>query len=452
MKKKFVVFTVLLLAMMALLVPAASAAIGSYNTGFQVQNLSDTDPANIHISYVNQDGTEDSSADIQIPAGGSNTSFPIGASAGFDGSVVISSDQPVAAITNILGDGLAYGASYESFSSGAGTVSLPLIMKGNSGFDTWFNVQNTGDSATDVTIDYSNSACSDTITGLAPGAAKTIKQAVNSCLPAGYVGSATATAAAGGEIVATVLEVGPDTLFAYNGFTGGSTSPVAPLINANNAGYVTGVQVQNAGASATDVTINYSPVPGLGTACAETKTVAPGESETFALYAFSFAGDPNPGTDNCAFGAQFVGGATVSQTGSEPIVTIVNQLNIGDAKGSAYNGFDPAESSAIVVMPLIMDRNSGFWTGFNVQNVGGDGVTVTCDFVSSNGGASSSASSPSLDGGDAWNSLQLNALGSGWVGSATCSASAGGSLLAVVNELQTGAAGDQFYAYTAFGK
>jgi hypothetical protein len=365
---------------------------------------------------------------------------------------VISSDQPVAAITNILGDGLAYGASYESFSSGANAVSMPLIMKGNSGFDTWFNVQNTGDSATNVTIDYSNSACSDTITGLAPGAAATVEQDGHACLPAGYVGSATATASAGGEIVATVLEVGPDTLFAYNGFTSGSTQPVMPLVNANNSGFITGIQVQNAGAASTDVTINYSPVPGLGTACAETKTVAPGESETFALYAFSFAGDPNPGTDNCAFGAQFVGGATVSQTGSEPIVTIVNQLNIGSAKGSAYNGFDPAAASNAVVMPLIMDRNSGFFTGFNVQNVGSNGVTVSCDFVSSNGGPSSTATSPSLNTGDAWNDIQLNALGSGWVGSATCTASAGGNLLAVVNELNANLPGDQFYAYTAFGK
>lgn len=448
--KKFMVVSMLLLAMVLMIVPAAFG-ITSYQTGFQVQNLSDTDTANITVEYYNQDGSVDATVSDTVDPGSSNTYFPIGASAGFDGSVVISSDQPVAAITNILGDGLAFGASYESFSSGAGTVSLPLIMKGNSGFTTWFNVQNTGSSAVDVTIDYSGGSCSETVTGLQPGAAATIDQADTACLSAGYVGSAVLTASAGGTVAATALQVGPDTLFAYNGFTGGSTAPVMPLINANNSGFITGVQVQNAGTTATDVTIDYTPA-GTGTACSETKTVAPGASATFALYAFTFGGDPNPGSDDCAQGATFIGSATASQSGSEPLVAIVNQLNIPAAKGAAYNGFDPAAASDSIVMPLIMDRNSAFWTGSNVQNVGASPTTVTCDFVQSNGSNNSSATSPSLAPGEAWNHLQLNALGDGWVGSATCSGGAGSSLLGVVNELQTGAAGDQLYAYTAFGK
>jgi len=450
--KKLIVISTLLLALLFMTVPAAFGQIATYNTGFQVQNLSDTNTATIDITYYNQDGSVDTTVTDTIAAGSSKTYFPIDATVGFNGSVVISADQSVAAITNILGDGLAFGASYESFSGGAGEVSLPLIMKGNSGFNTRFNVQNAGGAATDVTIDYSNSTCSDSITGLQPGAAATRDQLDNTCLPAGYVGSATVTAGAGGSVVATVLEVGPDTLFAYNGFTGGSTSPVMPLVNANNSGFITGIQVQNAGAAATDVTLNYTPVTGLGTACSETKTVAAGESETFALYAFTFGGDPNPGTDNCAFGLTFVGGATVSQSGSEPLVTIVNQLNIAAAKGAAYNGFDPTAAADTVVMPLIMDRNSNFWTGFNIQNAGSGNATVTCDFVQSNGSNNSSATSPSLAAGEAWNHLQLNQLGDGWVGSATCSGGAGSSLLAVVNELQTGAAGDQFFAYTAFGQ
>ena len=449
--KKFMVVSILLLTMVLMIVPAAFGQISSYQTGFQVQNLSDTDTANIVVVYYNQDGTEDSQASQAIDPGSSFTFFPVSASAGFDGSVVISSDQPVAAITNILGDGLAFGASYESFSGGTETVSLPLIMKDNSGFNTWFNVQNTGSAPVDVAISYSDSTCSDSVTGLQPGAAETVPQDTHSCLPAGYVGSATVTAA-GGSVVATVLQVGPDTLFAYNGFTGGSMAPVMPLINANNAGFITGVQVQNAGVAATDVTVDYTPTPGNGTACSETKTVAPGASATFALYAFTLSGDPAPGTNDCALGATFIGSGTVSQSGSEPLVGIVNQLNIAAAKGAAYNAFDPAAASDSIVMPLIMDRNSGFWTGFNIQNVGAGAATVTCDFVQSNGTNNSSVTSPSLASGEAWNHLQLNQLSDGWVGSANCSGGAGSSLLGVVNELQNGALGDQLYAYTAFGK
>ena len=114
--KKVMVFLVIVLAMV--LVSAVSAQPSTYDSGFQVANLSGSD-ANIVISYVNKDGSTDATVNGTIPANGSVTYFPIGASAGFDGSVVISSNQPVAAIANVLGDGFAFGASYESFDSGA---------------------------------------------------------------------------------------------------------------------------------------------------------------------------------------------------------------------------------------------------------------------------------------------------------------------------------------------
>jgi hypothetical protein len=46
------------------------------------------------------------------------------------------------------------------------------------------------------------------------------------------------------------------------------------------------------------------------------------------------------------------------------------------------------------------------------------------------------------------NDVQLNKLGDGYVGSATCTGDAGAKLAAVVNELGTGG-GDQFLVYEA---
>jgi hypothetical protein len=411
--------------------------------------MSDTNVANVLIAYYNQDGTQPI-ADVSdsLPPGYSATYFPIDAPAGFNGSVVVSSDQPVAAIVNVLGNGLNYGASYGGFSAGAAEVNLPLIMKGNSGFNTWFNVQNTGTASASVNISYAGTACTETAT-IPAGAAATFDQSTNSCLTAGYVGAATITSA-DGTVAATAMEVGPTTLFAYNGFTSGSTNPAIPLVNANNSGYITGLQIQNAGGTSTDVTVTYTPSVA-GTTCTEMKTIPAGASATFALYSFSFNGDPDPGTDNCAFGTTFVGSATVTtNSAGNDLIAIVNQLNLGANKGSAYAAFDPAQASATVVMPLIMDRNSGFFTGISIVNLGAT-TTVTCEY--SDGTNTYTETSGALASGEGFNSLQLNALNAGFVGSAICTANtAGGLLLGQVNELNQTLPGDLLFTYEAFNK
>jgi hypothetical protein len=428
--KKVIVVLVLALAMV--LVSSVAAQPSSYNTGFQVANQSSSE-ATIVITYVKQDGTIDATVDDTIPANGSKTYFPVGASAGFNGSVVISSDQPVAAITNVLGDGLAFGASYESFASGAPVVNLPLIMKGNFGFNTWFNVQNAaspGGADVDVTISYAGTSCTETKT-IPAGAAATFNQASNSCLTAPYVGAATITAT-GGDVVATVMEAGTTTLFAYNGFTSGASDPVMPLVQGNNAGYFTGIQVQNVGTASTDVTITYTP-GAAGSTCTQTATIAGGASATFL---------------NCSnlSVARFVGGAKVSaNSADQPLVAIVNQLNSAAGKGASYNAFDPAAGTATVSFPLIMRDNFGYFTGFNIYNAGGASADVTCTF--SGTGAPAPVSSTVAAG----STLTAVQTGTGrFVGSATCTA-AGASLLGVANELAS-STGDNLFAYTGFNQ
>src|SRR5574341_271497 len=84
-------------------------AISSYTSGFQVQNLSGS-TANITLTYYNQDGTTAASVGDTITQNGSKTYFPLTSVAtGFNGSVVISSDQPIAAIANVLGDNGVFG-------------------------------------------------------------------------------------------------------------------------------------------------------------------------------------------------------------------------------------------------------------------------------------------------------------------------------------------------------
>lgn len=445
MRKLFILLVVALA--MLLLVPGAGAAPTSYDSGFQVQNLSSTSSANIIITFYLQTGAIETSISDTVLPNDSNTYYPLpaGVGAAFDGSVVISSDQPVAAIANVLGDGIDFGASYGGFDGGANSVSLPLIMKNNAGqYDTWFNVQNTGASATTVTVSYANTACTENRT-IQPGAAQKFDQDINTCLPSPYVGAATVTAGAGGEIVATVMETGNETLFAYNGFTGGATDPVLPLVQFNNAGFHTGVQIQNTHASsASNITVSYTPAAGQpGTACTETKTLNPGTSDTFGLFAFSLPGGTN---STCTFGQQFVGSARVTTNSANvDLVAIVNQTNFANY-GSSYNGFDPSTATASVVMPLIMDRNSGFFTGFNLMNVGSS-ASVTCDFS----GTTYTVGPTTLGTGSTLNALQLNQISTNYVGSATCNAP-GGGLIAVVNELGSSTVSDLLFTYEAFSQ
>jgi hypothetical protein len=429
--KKLSVLVVLLL-LTGVLVSTASAGAFTYTSGIQVQNLSGTE-ANVSVAYINKDGSVDNTVPGTVPANGSVTYFPIGASDGFDGSVVISADQPVAAISNVLGDGGAAAASYVGASAGGSPVNLPLLMSGNSGYNTWFNVQNTGGEAATVNVAYSDGTSAGPVT-VEPGAAYTFDQAAESHTAPVFSGVVTSDQ----PVAVSVIEESSTIMFAYSGFVSGSPNPVMPLINANNGGYVTGVQIQNTGASATEVTVSYTATPGLGTDCTETQTI-PGESSaTFALAAF---GGASPGTDTCVDGARFVGSAKVTANSEgHDLTVIVNQLGVGT--GEAYGGFDAAAASDTVVMPLIMDRNGGYFTGFNVQNVGSDSTDVECTFTDS-----TYTVSATLGAGEALNDLQGDKIAVGYVGSAVCVASGGtdNMIVGVVNEL--GPSGDAFLVY-----
>jgi hypothetical protein len=410
----------------------------TYTSGFQLQNLEGT-TANVVLTFYEQDGDVAAAVNDTVAANGSNTYFPLNAVPdGFNGSVVISSDRQVAAVTNVHGDNFVANASYVGQSAGATSVQLPLLMKGNSGFNTWFNVQNTGSSPANVTATYSSGTVVGPVT-IPVGASHTFDQSTESHAQAVFSGVVTSDQ----PVVATVMEENSSLLFAYNGFAGGSTNPVLPLINANNSGFTTGIQIQNIGSSATDVTLSYTHSLA-GTDCTESKSISPGASATFALYVF--AGTPQGGTtSNCVGGATFIGSAQVSANStSQDLVAIVNQhkLTGPGANGEAYGGFDAAATTDTVVMPLIMDRNSGYWTGFNIQNVGGADTDVSCTFT--NTGYTVNAS---LSPGEAVTALQNGNIAQGYVGSGTCVASGGGSIVGVVNELGPSTTADQLLVY-----
>lgn len=439
--KKRISFSLLAAFGLVLVLSLAAFAQGptSYTSGFQVQNLSDTTDANVVITYVNQDGSQNALANDTIAAGTSTTYYPIDATAGFNGSVVISSDQPVAAIVNLLGDNGAFGgASYDSFSSGSADANIPLVLNDFYGIYTFFNVQNTGTAATTVSVDYTvtgGGTCSSADVTIQPGAAATFDQA-SDCTGNQVIGAASVSS--DGEIAVAVVQYDNQSLLAYNAFTSaGSSTAVAPLVSQNYFGSRTALQVQNTGASAVDVTVNFTPSPGFpGSACSQTLNVAVGASANFGDSTFF------DNTPACNAGSGWVGGAEVD-AGTGSIVAIVNSVTSGTANAAAYSAFDPTAATTTVNFPLIMQNNFGIFTGFGVSSADGSNIDINCTFANSTettGGTGISGFTSVQDGN---NDVDL---GDGYVGAATCTGT--GPLVGVVSQL--GGQGDMLLYYEGF--
>ncbi len=478
MKRIAQAIIVIALALMPFLASAQSTVTGS---GFQVQNLNESQPANIVITYYDANGAVAATQNQTVPAGGALTFFngqggtiAMSAPSGFRGSVVISSDQPIAAITNLIGTGI--GESYGGFSSGSGTISVPLVTRNNFGDSTVISVQNTGSADTTVTVTYTpgvagNAGQTDTAT-IKPGASATFSQAGKAGLGDRFVGSATISAASGGSIVAVVNNEGNSKLQTYNAFTNAGTSIAVPLLVANNFGDYTGLQVQNTGGAAADVTVTFSAnavtsAPAgqavCGTPSPVTFQLAGGASKTL----IQANGAESEGFQPFFASCRYVGGATV--TSSAPLVAIVNQ--VGSTGSSAYESFNSATATGTVKVPLAIANNFGDFTGIQVQNVGSAATNVTVTYGPNtittasdpNACATPTARTQAVAAGASFTFIQ-SGVGSAadgfdsqfatcrYVGSATITAASGGKIVAIVNQVASANATDKLFTYNAFGQ
>ncbi len=420
----------------------------TYESCFQVQNLEGA-VANITISYYAQgNSTPVAEPNDTLGANISKTYCPLSAVPdGFNGSVVVSSDRKIAAIANVTGGNnwSGYDASYSGFTGGANTVNLPLLMKANYGFNTWFNVQNAGGSGTaNITITYNDGTSRTDQIGV--NQAKTFDQSTENHTKTIFAAKITSDQ----PIVVTVMEVGPSNnamLFGYNGFTASSLTPIFPVVMANNYGFTSSINFQNTGTQATNVTVTYYPSAGGGVQCTETQNIGAGANFTFALHIWD-SNDPTPGSNTCPNGQLFLGSAKVTANStSQGLVAIINQHNFGTKKGAAYGSFDPNVGSAKVVMPAIMDRNYGYFTGFNIVNAGTNNATVSCTFQNSSYTVPATVLAP----GAALNNVQLNKIANGYLGAATCTATGTNpKIIGVVNELLNVGSNDTFLVYEAF--
>lgn len=421
----------------------------TWNASFQVLNLSETQVANISIMYYNQDGTPATMASgytnpvaDTVQANESNTYYPIHAAEGFNGSVVISSDQEVAVISNLVVATTQSGlGSYVGFQQGDSKAYFPLVMKGNSYNTTTFNIQNTGGTSVDITIEFTPEAGStypaipDVADTIAVGAAHTYDLSTMSQFSSvtKWVGSATVsvTDTANDSIAGVATTVNERysaayQLATYNAFTAGSTTVILPLIQENNSGNRTSVNCQNIDPSTSaTVQVTYTPETGYGSKASESLASVP--SNGLAVFLQDYQGT-----------TRWVGSATVTSSPAVPLVCVVNQQKPAAGTVSAYEGFNPSSATDTVVIPLIQSRNGNATNGYvytsvNLATADGAAHSVTCDFSPSPGFTDPANST---DSGASVVFIQSDIYGTGakFIGGAVCSTSDGAGIFAIVNQ------------------
>lgn len=456
---KVILAAALLVAMMVLAIPGANAQLNiTWSTGFQVQNLS-ASTANISVTFYQQNGTALQPFSDTVAANGSKTYSVLNGTAGpsvpagFNGSAVISADQPVAAILNISGNNFQYGGSASGISAGATKVGLPLIQKNNGGFQTWCSIQNAGSAAASVTVTFaprdsaSGNAFTTAAVSIQPGAATTIDTSAIAGLGTKFVGAATVNSSQPVAAICNQTGLGASkTLLTYDGFGAGSTNVRAPLVqNGNGAAgnlFSSGISIQNVGSTTTNITVAFSPNTrgSFQPANITFNNVAAGQTKTInTANATNNANAPGFGGNTAA--QRYVGSATITSS-SQPLVAVVNQIG-ASSTGSSYEGYNPLNGTTKVSLPLLMANNGGFNTAFQCQNVGSASATITVKYGPNSKGTFVPANvTQTIAAGAAGAPISQGAAAAGnrYVGSATVTA-VGASIVCVGNQLGTSTTG-----------
>lgn len=303
------------------------------------------------------------------------------------GSVVVDGQGPLGATVQIMTrSGMVTRSAYSAVVSGAPQAYAPYVAKGMFSASGLVNaqivVQNTGDLATDVTIELVSAAtgavaATKSISGLQPGASQLYDLAADANVPPGFFGSAVARAAAGGEIAAIAnVFSGLDTLQTYNAFASPGEEWLVPLFTSRLANTLsTPLAVQN-------LSEGSIPVGGINVVCTRDSSLSTGPA-SFSLANTEVVGNWatyffNPVTNTPAPGMpdQWYGSCRITTTGYDS-VAMVQMRVVSDAQAGAYEAIKADGTHKKVVVPLYAKRLScGFASVATIQNLNAEAPTT----------------------------------------------------------------------------
>ena len=421
--------------------PAASVSAAplavSYTSDFTIQNLDTANQASVKIDYYDSTtGNAAGSVSCVIAAGGKlnvpwdsslcggQNLFPV--PTGFAGSAVVSSDRPVAAISNLQTEPYGMWASFVGIVSTSTTMNVPLAMKANSGWSTTIFVQNAGlVDATNVTVVFKDIAnvTKDTVVIplIKPGATAILPQATQTTLPTGYYGAVRITSAQ--PLAAAVNSTNGSILLAQAGAATGAQKIFAPVAMAANNGWDTDFNVVNIGAPTTlflkkgQTIVDTVPNVGTGQLVVWGGTWSVGRPSLQSLLS------------PAKYGSFSVEGANVT----DQLVGVVNETHKAFGQGMAYQMLSGGTQK--LNAPLIMASNSQWFTDWTIMNVGSTDTVVTLfkDGVTNVGTMAIPAG-----GTSPWRRSEVGTtLGTAYYGSyMAVGANAGDKLVGMVNQVK----------------
>jgi hypothetical protein len=470
---------VLFLSVVIVAVVAASGgpAGGGFYTGQTLQNVG-TAVANVVVTAYDSASTATYSRDFTIPIGSSITFFSgdiTGVPSGFQGSAVVSSDQPLKAIVNVTNKpsgsyGIAGGTAAAQYrgvdSSSTGTaLSFPLAKNAYGGKTSAFYIQNAGSASAVFTATF---LMGTSLTDPSPVSYRYVSPAIaagqmavifagDATVPAGRIGSLSVVSAQ--PLAGTVLEYETSTapakiLQGTTGFTPNDYDAqiLFPVVKKQLSGRSTGLQVQNVTGGSVGVTMVYYGAGGScpsGTFTETVRTLAPKASTTYLDSALLPAG--------CLASAKALGTGNIAGVVNESFLPCSGSCV---QRATIYSAFPVHSATTKLVAPVFKQDFGSKRTGLSIQNVGTAPATATVVFQV--GAVAYTYSTPSIPVGGSYLLLNMTSAASypvaNWSGSsvlpnaslAAVTVSSAQPIIGIANEAPIGSAVQDNINYEAF--
>jgi len=368
--------------------PASAQLGGTEKSSFTVQNISDS-TATVAVEFVAADGTKYSPADL-VPSANIKNPFTLAAGKSQEiyvpniptnelpsgrYSVVISSDQPIVASANVLGEGtINFNGSYNGLAAGSKTFYLPAFSYNYYGWYSMVTVQNVGSAATDVTVTIN---CSNGVvgtyskTGLPASASITFDS--KSTLPTGF---ATTTKCDGSAVVSStvsdVIAVDNQTVptggftQSYTGVIGGGQTIYAPVLQVSYYNWDSSINVLKIAPGNTTVTLTYS--DGATPSTFDLTDAIPGH-----LFYMPTVHPLGAGALRALFAATIT-----SSNPAVPIVAVVNAGTKGTGQAVTYNAV--TDGTSTIVAPGLFKNYYGWISSVTCQNVSATPTKVNISY------------------------------------------------------------------------
>lgn len=424
--------------------PATAGPPGNFVTDFQIQNIGSSqatiivkfiDPQNGQImgtkTFSNVAPNSPVYFNPAIHSLDNGQPFP----AGWQGSAVVESNQPMAAIITLANDssGSQYVSdAYVGVSEPSTTVFAPIVMAKLGPWNTRLSIQNAGNADAQAYITYKQggiTVATEATSPIKPGAAIVVDQFNNPSLN-NFNGSAIITSTQPLAVTVDEYKTTGGLLVSYTAL---------PLSKASGTVYMPGF-INMLGPWATDFTI----INTSGTVASVTITFTgisaqlncsiPGNGSLYLNPAAGVYG----GCSGGPLPANYYGAATVSAT--QPVVVaynIANTLGAGD-RAIGYTGISPADTGTSIGVPLIENKyGAGQWvTTYSVQVLDGGSATLNLQYSGTVAGSPfTNAISVGISGSQTFNQVSDGHVPAGFLGSVKITANKPIAVIADQNSL-----------------